>query len=299
VFSVAEKLALIYTLAGSMRRVASFVGVTHQRVSRAMQGQAGAQALANLAPLVDAIWPAYVDVARDQALADGLPFDPRIPVTYRRLARQDGLPGDRIAAEHTHWLPDTLRDKWIVAMQKSGRFYAASVESIVNLVVYFKRGEQIYRGKRDERKRANRNSLLRKMALQTESGRRAHQVAVNLEQQAKRQYGKVPRDVHRQIWGAFYQTAEKLYGKLVGAEVTINGPVFTAYTPMSANAPSDLILNDIKNKMADKHEPLTGQDHPGTVLFSSVLLQVDTRNGKDSKFRRQHPYPNRDKARKR
>lgn len=226
--------------------MAAFVGVTHQRVSRAMQGQSGAQALANLAPYVDAIWPTYVDVARDQALVDGLPFDPRIPVTYRRLVRTDGLPGDRIAAEHTHWLSDKLRERWIVAMKNSGRFYAASVESIVNLVVYFKRGEQIYKGKRDKKRMANRRSIQRKL----ERG-------------------------------------------------IVHGPIFTSYTPMMAHIPSDLVLNDIRIKLADKHEPATGD--PGTYLGASILLQVDTRNGKDDKFRRQHPYPKRErsKARKR
>lgn len=219
-----------------MRRVASFVGVTHQRISRAMQGQSGAQALANLAPFVDAVWPIYVDTAREQALIDGLPFDPRIPVTYRRLIRQDGLPGDRIAAEHTHWLSDALRERWIIAMQKTGRFYAASVESIVNLVVYFKRGEQIYKGRRDKKRVANRRSIQRKL----ERG-------------------------------------------------IVHGPMFTPYTPMMAHVPSDLILNDIRTKLADKHEPATGD--PGTYLGASILLQVDTRNGKDQKFRRQHPYP--------
>lgn len=219
-----------------MRRVAAFVGVTHQRISRAMQGQAGAQALANLAPYVDAIWPIYVQIARDQALVDGLPFYAAIPVSYRRLARQDGLPGDRVAAEHTHWLSNDLRERWIVAMQKTSRFYAASVESIVNLVVYFKRGESLYKGKRDAKRRANRRSIERKL----ERG-------------------------------------------------IVHGPIYTSYTPMASHIPSDLILNDIQIKLADKHEPATGE--PGTYLGASILLQIDTRNGKDNKFRRQFPYP--------
>lgn len=209
-----------------------------------MQGVAGAQALANLSPFVDAIWPIYVQTARDQALVDGLPFDPTIPVSYRRLVRADGLPGDRIAAEHTHWLSDALRERWIVAMKKTDRFYAASVESIVNLVVYFKRGEQIYKGRRDKKRLANRRSIQRKL----ERG-------------------------------------------------IVHGPIFTPYTPLNAHVPTDLVLNDIRIKLADKHEPATGD--PGTYLGASILLQVDTRNGKDNKFRRQYPYPKRVKARKR
>ncbi len=204
--------------------------------------QAGETAIRNLTPFVDAFWSFYVDLARDAALADGLPFDRRIPVYYERLTRSDGTPGDRVGALHTHWLTDAQREQWITAMHSTQRFYAVSVESMVNLLIYFKRGEEMYRRGRSEKMRTSRGNI----ALKLTKG-------------------------------------------------ILHGPMYTEYTPMAGVPNAQMVLDDIAFKLARKHEPATGE--PGTQLGTSVLLQVDTRYGKDNKFRSAHPYPKRKRRR--
>jgi len=281
-FTTRDKLALIYTAAGSMRRLASFVGVTHQRVSRVLHGQMGKAGLASIAPFVDAVFSIYVSVAEQQAKVDGLPFDPKQPVFYRRLIRDDGVPGDRVGAEHTHWLSDKQRDDWVLAIKRTGRFYALSVESIVNLVAYFKGGEVFYRGRRDETRIRNKLSVLRKMMKQTPEGSALYERAIK-EIQRGADRGAVFDWLNRQY--------EALYKKMSGAQIVVNGPVYTPYTPVYQSARDDLVLGDIQRKLEDKHEPHTGE--PGTVLASTVLLQVDTRYDKDAIFREKHPYSKR------
>lgn len=148
--SLADKVALIYTLAGSQRGVASLIGISHQKVGRILRtGYEGgyrpeSRALSDpgLIVAVNQAFSIHSQVARQQARAHDLPFNAAVPVFYERKPLPDGTPGDRAAAIHTHWLSDRLRDAWIASMQKSGKFYAASLSSVVDLVVYSKRASE-------------------------------------------------------------------------------------------------------------------------------------------------------------
>jgi len=80
----------------------------------------------------------HKDVARAQAKADGIPFDPNVPVFARRMTHKDGRPGGRVAGEFTHWLSNDLRREWIKSAHKT-KFYAnVSVQSLVSVYDYLR-----------------------------------------------------------------------------------------------------------------------------------------------------------------
>lgn len=243
--SLADKLALIYTSAGSLSALAGLVGVSRSVIKRELEAGTPRNRRADFAEYfarsVEVAFAIHKDLAREQARADNLPFDPALPVFYERLKFKDGTPGDRVGALHTHYLPDALRNEWLIRTSQTGKFYAASVQSIVNLIVYNKRAEET----------------------------------------TKR------RDMKRQRDRATIQN--KIYQNVV------TGPIYTPYTMLKASAhgreviiPPDWLTQDLNNKLRSKHEPATGE--PGTALASGVLLQIDTRSGRDAKFRNAHPF---------
>lgn len=252
--TLADRLALIYTSAGSQRNVAALTGLSHQKVGRILKGQYAPDSKVlkdpGLRAAIDAAFRIHTDVARAQARRDGLPFDAALPVFYSRLpmkvskmidtvdprtgevvrakvpvidprtGRQQVAPGDRVAAQNVHWLSDDLRNAWIAGKAKTKKFYAASVGSIVDIRIYKKRADAAQRGPRTDRQRENRRQI-----------------------------------VERVNAGA------------------INVPMFTKYTPL--DFPARMIERDIAEKLRTKHEPATGG--PGTLLANQVLFQVDTR----------------------
>lgn len=235
--SIRDKLALIYTSAGSMRSVAALAGISHQKVGRILHDTyaPNSRALSDpgLLQAVELAFSIHKQVTRDQARADGLPYSAAVPIFVERLRTADGTPGDRVGALHTHWVSDALRNAWFEAMHKTGKYYAASIGSTVNLVIYNRRAEPEFRGRRDALTRYHRATIKRQ-----------------IEQQ------------------------------------TINGKIYTKYTPLEQSFPVDAVIADMTNKLRQRHEPATGD--PGTALADSFLLQIDTRNGKDSQFRKQH-----------
>lgn len=252
--TLADKIALIYTGAGSQRNVAALTGLSHQKVGRILKGEYAPDSKTlrdpGLRAAIDTAFRIHTDVARAQARRDGLPFDSALPVFYSRLpmkvskmidkvdprtgevvrakvpvidprtGRQQVAPGDRVAAQNVHWLSDDLRHAWIAGKAKTRKFYAASVGSIVDIRIYKKRADAAQRGPRTERQRENRRQIAEKVSA--------------------------------------------------GA---INVPMFTKYTPL--DFPARMIERDITDKLRTKHEPATGG--PGTLLANQVLFQVDTR----------------------
>jgi hypothetical protein len=173
--SLQERIALIYTSQGSQRAVARLLGISHQKVGRILRtGQEGgytptSKALRDpdLAQTVARGFAEHRRIVQAQARKDGIPYIPEAPIFYARLpkpvtrevvdpstgeilrvpvldpatGKQLIVPGDRIAAPNTHWLPDALRASWITATQRTKKFVAASVQSMVNLKIYFKQAE--------------------------------------------------------------------------------------------------------------------------------------------------------------
>ena len=272
--SIADKLALIYTSAGSMRKTAALAGLSHQQVSRILHKAAQGESLANyekrpdIAESVQVAYDIHKDISRGVARRHGLPFDGDIPVYAERLPLThqgvfiDGrmvfkgtpddardwiktnkprgtvevkrLLGERVGALHLHWLPDRLRDKWIKTSQKTGAYYQASVGSIVNLPKYMKSAAQRI------------TTYMQRGGIKTEDMIRARESLRNL----------VKDHVELQR-------------------------VFTPYTSMDKNFPSELVTEAINNKLQDRHAPAVGEK--GTALADQILLQLDTRKSRNAK----------------
>ena len=198
--SLQDQIALIYTSQGSQRAVARMLGISHQKVGRILKtGQEGGYAPGSKA-LLDSVlketigkgFSIHKAIVREQARKDRLPFNADIPVFYQRLPRtvtqlvtdpatgemsrapvidpRTGkprtVPGERVSAKHIHWMSDALRQSWLAGAQKTGKFAAASLGSMVNLQVYKRRGDknQQGQGKRNDRQKAARKTIVEKIS---------------------------------------------------------------------------------------------------------------------------------------
>lgn len=266
--SLADKLALIYTSAGSMRNVAGLTGLTHQQVGRILHKAAQGQSIdyyekhPEISSAVDVALEIHKDISRGVAKRHALPFNGSIPVFAERLelsnqgvfvagemlfkgtptdcrqyiidrdlagqARIKRLLGERVGALHVHWLSDRLRNAWIASSQKSGAYYAASIRSKVNMPDYMKQANQRIND-------ADKRGLPRTLA------------AIKFKQALAKKL----------------REGEKIQ------------PIFTPYTAMNPNFPSELVVASINDKLQTRHSPAVGK--PGTVLADQILLQVDTR----------------------
>ncbi len=271
--SIADRLALIYTSAGSIRKTAALAGLTHQQVSRILHNAASGrsnqyyEARDDIAESVQVAFDIHKDVARGVAKRHGLPFDGNVPIYAERLplahkgvfvggelvfkgspeycrdfieenelqgqARIRTLLGERVGALHTHWLDDRLRNAWIKTSQKSGAYYSASVGSIVNLQLYNKQANE-----RDKER------------VKTGLPRTRQRITAREQIKAELRAG-----VERQR-------------------------VFTPYTSMARDAHPDIVLQSINEKLETRHAPATGES--GTKYADQILLQLDTRKDKNA-----------------
>lgn len=242
--SLQDKVALIYTSAGSQRRVADLLGLSHQQVGRILKaGQpelggyvANSRALKN-PTLIDAVefgFKLHKQVTKAQAKRDGIQYDPNVPIFARNIPHKDGTPSGRVGGEHTHWLRDELRKAWIVNAFNTRQYAAVSVQSVVTLYDYMEQARGRAYADRMSGNPPTGEALANAIGLQ-----------LNLEMGHKLQ--------------------------LIG----------TQYTPLQFPAQAlPLILADIEDKLRRKHAPATGHDRPGTAYASRIVLQKDTRTRK-------------------
>lgn len=198
--SLQDQIALIYTSQGSQRAVARMLGISHQKVGRILKtGQEGGYAPGAktlddpaLRETIEKGFSIHKAIVREQARRDRLPFNADIPVLYQRLPRtltrevmdpstgeirrepvldpQTGkprtIPGQRVSAKNIHWMTDALRQAWLAGAQKTGRFAAASLGSMVNLQVYKRRGDKAQReqGPRNDKQRASKRAIVEKIS---------------------------------------------------------------------------------------------------------------------------------------
>lgn len=129
------------------------------------------------AQAIDAGLKQHTDLARSIARKHGLPFRGELPLLARRLPlKQVGvfdqqgkqiyrgpqrdaqayiavnglqrtatirqLLGDRVIIDHAHWLRDSLRNKWLTTISKTGAYYQASVGSVVSMALYNRQAQQ-------------------------------------------------------------------------------------------------------------------------------------------------------------
>jgi hypothetical protein len=196
--TIRDKLALIYTSAGSLRNAAMFTGLSRYRVTRLLKpfelGGYPPDAPQFLDPelnaAVNAAFQIHKNVCRQTARAHNLPFIASVPIyierlqlttldqkTGKRLPKFDnrGRPvlGDRVAALHTHWISDALREHWIAAVQQTRFFYQISVRSEINLAVYFDRTEKQFsrqKSRRTPEQWKNREQFRRRIQLGQQKG---------------------------------------------------------------------------------------------------------------------------------
>lgn len=155
-----EKLALIMTAVGSQRKLAEFMGISHQKLGRWLkEGQEGGVKSIPDDPFtregIDAIFNAYKDVAKKRAKELNVPFNSSVPVYYDRpyLARPDKrtgefIRGDRVIVRNAMHIDRDLRAKVLTHVHDTDKYLAVSVQSVVNLHAYSNRSEQEHQNKR-------------------------------------------------------------------------------------------------------------------------------------------------------
>jgi hypothetical protein len=148
-----EKLALAMTTAGSMRGLASFMGITHQKLGRWLREgyEGGIKAIpqdAETTALIDSVFESHRDIARAEAESYGIPFDEETPVFASRkyLSKTDefGEPilGDRVFVENTQFINSNLRQSIMYGVHESGLYYSASVRSVIELALYLQTADE-------------------------------------------------------------------------------------------------------------------------------------------------------------
>lgn len=139
--STQEKLALMMTGAGSQRKLAAALGISHQKLGRWLrEGEEGGVKKIKLdddtKAALDFTWKIHKEVSRQQAKRDNVPFDERIPVYMTRFTKSDGSPSDIVRAETTQYIRQDVRKAFFASQHKSGRYVAASLRSTVNIRSY-------------------------------------------------------------------------------------------------------------------------------------------------------------------
>lgn len=142
--SLRDKIALIYTSAGSQQTIADAIGVSRQTIGRYLHAPEHGGYAPNSAKwkdhqvnaMVDLLFMMHKDVVKSQAKSDGLEYDAENPVFYQRLTKSNGEKGDKIAADHTHWLSNEQRTNWLAFAAKSKQFFWISARSTVNVAQY-------------------------------------------------------------------------------------------------------------------------------------------------------------------
>jgi DNA-binding transcriptional regulator YdaS (Cro superfamily) len=154
-----EKLALMMTSAGSQRNLASLLGVTHQTLGRWLKSdyvdpagrliverdasgrRAGVKEIPREASAaINAAFSFHKQVTREQAKIDRVPYDPNFPIFYERpKSRIDGKPSLRFVAKQTQFIHPQLRRDVITSVAATGKVYAFSIRSLLDLYTYLNR----------------------------------------------------------------------------------------------------------------------------------------------------------------
>jgi len=256
-----EKLALLMTSAGSQRNAAALVGVTHQKLGRWLrEGEAGGVKSipddAATRAAIDNAFAMHVEVSKEQARRDGVPFLASAPVYMERryLSRPDprtGRPvlGDRVFAEHTQFISQKLRRQWTESVVRSERFYKVNVRSTVDLRSY--RGFSPETGIVDKRKR-------------------------------ERQRHNAQRDLKH-----FLDVESRKRGRIV--DKTEPFPLYTRSLPTVPGYKATDIANALESLLNEKHAPAASG--PGTAFASEYLLQLFPADYAQALRRQGYPVP--------
>jgi hypothetical protein len=288
--SIADKLALIYTSAGSMRKTAALAGLSHQQVSRILHRAAIGESVesyerrSEIAEAVDVALEIHKDLARGVARDHRIPFNGALPVFAERLPLRHVavfLDGQYLTSGSPEWIKEYieendlkaqgrvrvkgllgervgalhlhwLSDKLRNAWIESNRKTGAYYSASVGSVVNLKR----YNSQADQRAIARGSRGLSPRTKTALAGREAFKLAAKEGDQLKR--------------------------------------VFSPYVAMDPKFPPGLVSQSIDQTLQSRHAPATGD--PGTTYADQVLLQLDTRESKNagkSKSKARGPKPRR------
>ena len=134
------------------------MGISHQKLGRWLrEGQpalldpetgylissAGAKAIPKDATAaINHVFSLHKTLTRDQARADALPYNARIPAFTHRGVLRTGQPGERVFIENTEFIRPELRFDILVDLQKTNRFMQGSLRSTINIKRYFEKTAQ-------------------------------------------------------------------------------------------------------------------------------------------------------------
>lgn len=288
-----DKLALALTSAGSMRNLAALVGVTHQKIGRWLrEGHPdGVKAIPREAhAAIDQAFAIHRDIAKQQARVDQVPFDRQAPVFMERKTMRNGEKGDRVFAEHTHFIRSGLRQEVVWNAQQSRKFMAVSIRSTVDIHRYSRRiaANEIKAGRTD-------------VDLKTLTGYVQTSFEKGLINEAKRQAAReLPRnaspeqraELERVIFGDLFERRSAAVTDRVKPQ-----PIFTKYaniSPQMGNDPRGVMTAE--SLLRRKHEPATTQavegearDIPMTRLADQLLFQLLPAKRNDRPNRKTQP----------
>jgi hypothetical protein len=255
--SLQDALALLYTGSGSQRAVARSLGISHQKVGRILRiGQDGGFK-SNARVLADPDLIAIVN----RALSTH-------SIAAAAVARSQGLPFDT---------------RYPVLMQRMP-FKEPHRVGVLGDRVEALHTHWLSNALRDAWMRAIRNSgKYDNVSVGS---------IVNMLVYTK--------NTDKQLKGTRRDESQKSGRKSIQRQIKANvaqGLIQTPYISIvKGNTPFHDQLENLKDKLDEKHAPATGEDMPGTLLATRYLFQIDTRQGKDDKFRKTHPIPGNGKA---
>lgn len=287
--SLADKLALIYTSAGSQRQLASAVGVSHQTIGRILHAQfegrsiAAYEKRADLVHAIDAAFDLHKDLVRTVARKHQIPHSEEVPVYAERLAlRRRAVVVDGVAvftgepAEVKRYLSGR------VVVRKDPR--TGEIKSAHKLKPEHARKarETIMLGERVGTFHLHwiSDRLRDAWLVRQQKSKKFASVSVGSEVKLRdynRQADKRAQENMRQQ--RLPRSKEAVKAKIELEKAIKNGEyIKRVYTPMRSMDPNhhpQMMLANVNELLRQRHQPATGDKN--TSYASSILLQLDTR----------------------
>ena len=297
--SIADKLALIYSSAGSMRKPAALAGLSHQQVGRilraGLEGRSVDSYEARLAPAVDVAFDIHKDITRDTAKRHGLPYSDAIPVYTERLP----LKHQGVYVDGKQVFKGTPEQCKIVAAGR--KLYEVDKETGEILADFQLTPQQKKRGAERKRLLGDRAGALhphwltnrlrdKYVATQQKSGK-FYQMSVGSVVNLKlynKQANERQREKARQ---GLPRTERAIRGRQTIKEKLSEGEnlqrIFTPYQPMNPGIKdpiaAQLLIAATNQVIQDRHA--TAQGDSG-VIADLYLFQLDTRTDKHATQRK-------------
>lgn len=125
-----------------MRALARDLGITHQKLGRWLrEGEQGGVKAIPSDPFttagIEAGFAHHKRLTRAVAQADGVPYDPDLPVFLMRKPLKTGELGDRVFAHSTEFIHTELRTRILKSQGRSQAFFAVTIQSEIDLYLYF------------------------------------------------------------------------------------------------------------------------------------------------------------------